>query len=79
MADGTVGTGAAAITTADAVGTIGLLIDRNIEFAGLLTLTTLGTCTFINMKPIEGNGIKETVDGSQRTEVAAKWAVDPHE
>ena len=52
MADSTVGTGAAAVAAADAVGAVGTLMDRNIELAGPLALAAAGTLGLIHPKPV---------------------------
>ena len=62
-------------TAADAFHSIRRLVYRQIHRKGPLACLAAGTFSLINFKPVQGDRIKQAVDGSQRTQIAAKRTI----
>ena len=65
-----------AVSAANAIRTVGLFVDRNVELADFLAGSAFCAFCLIDFKSVEGNFIENTVNRSQRTDIAAERAVD---
>lgn len=69
-------TGGFAVSATNAVCTIGLFVDRNVELADFLTSRAFCTFCLVDFKSVEGNFIEDSVNRSQRTDISAERAID---
>ena len=73
--NGMMRTGAPAIAAADAFRAVRCLPDGNIQLAGVLTSTALGTFFRVDAETIQCDRVKEAVDRAERTQIAAERTV----
>ncbi len=66
----------AAFSATDAIDAVWIFPNGDIQLADFLTSTAFHTFFCIDVKAVNGETVKETVYGTQRTQVSAKWPVD---
>ena len=69
-------TGGFAVSATNAVRAVGFFVDRNVELADFLASSAFCAFCPVDFKSVEGNFIENSVNRSQRTDIAAKGAVD---